>query len=85
MLCYGVVDPVQVIVDFGVDPIRALHATVDPPADNPSSPDAAVVMQGVGPAAVSLARVHPTFREAGTEHVPSQTGHICPGPLCRSN
>lgn len=81
ILYYGGVDPVQVVFNFGVDPIRALEATVDPPADDPSSPEAAVLLQGVGPTAVPLARVPPTLREAGTDHVPSKTGHVLPVPL----
>lgn len=74
---HSLVDPAQVVGDAGVDAVRSLAATFNPPADDPGNPEAVVVAYGKRTSAVPLARVLPSFGESGTEHVICQAGCVC--------
>lgn len=70
---HGLVDPAQVLGDAGVDAVRSLTATFNPPADDPGSPDAVVVVaHGERTSTVPLARVPPSFGESSAKHVGCQ-------------
>lgn len=79
VLLHSLVYPVQVVNNFSIDSVSSLLSTVNPPADNPSSPESSVIIpQGEGASTVTYTGVPPSFRESSTKHVIRQIWYIVP-------